>query len=241
MRAPHIFLMWYVLREMRPDLVVESGIWKGQGTWFIEKACPSARIICMDPDLSRLEYKSPKALYTTEDFSSFDFSQVDAGRSVVFFDDHQHAPDRLFQAASKGFSELLFEDNYYPAEVADCYTLKVALAGESWYPEFSLSNILKRILHGKPKPYLHTQAMAQKLERLIDVYEELPPVALSSTTRWNTEWSATPSPLLTGFDTARQEFWDEADAYTWMAYVRLRQEAGAVDERPQLDDGKAVR
>ena len=49
MLSPHMFLMWFALKTLQPKVVIESGVWLGQGTWFVEKACPDARICCLDP------------------------------------------------------------------------------------------------------------------------------------------------------------------------------------------------
>jgi len=55
MRTPQLFAVWSILRALEPELVVESGVWKGLSTWLIEKACPSARVISIDIDLFRRE------------------------------------------------------------------------------------------------------------------------------------------------------------------------------------------
>ena len=35
MSSTHCFLFWFVLQRLKPKVVVESGVWRGQGTWFI--------------------------------------------------------------------------------------------------------------------------------------------------------------------------------------------------------------
>ena len=39
MKAPHLFALWFIARKLAPDLIVESGVWKGQSTWLLENAC----------------------------------------------------------------------------------------------------------------------------------------------------------------------------------------------------------
>src|SRR5690349_11047684 len=63
MKAPHMAYTWFVLKHLRPKVVIESGVWRGQSTWLIEQTCPDAELHCIDPDLSRLIYRSPKATY----------------------------------------------------------------------------------------------------------------------------------------------------------------------------------
>lgn len=38
MKAPHMFAVWFMTRKLSPDLIVESGIWRGQSTWLLEQA-----------------------------------------------------------------------------------------------------------------------------------------------------------------------------------------------------------
>lgn len=80
-----------MLSRLSPDLIVESGVWKGQGTWLIEQACPQADLICIDLNLSRVEYKSKRAEYFDVDFDLIDFSGRDKTNAICFFDDHQNA------------------------------------------------------------------------------------------------------------------------------------------------------
>lgn len=49
MRAPHMFAVFAALRALSPSVVVESGVWKGAGTWLIEQALPNTHIIALDP------------------------------------------------------------------------------------------------------------------------------------------------------------------------------------------------
>ena len=48
MTSSHLFNTWYALRKLKPKLVIESGVWKGLGTWVIEQALPEAKIISID-------------------------------------------------------------------------------------------------------------------------------------------------------------------------------------------------
>ena len=43
MKFPHMFALFFFLKTLRPDFVVESGIFKGQSTWLIEKTLPNAK------------------------------------------------------------------------------------------------------------------------------------------------------------------------------------------------------
>ncbi|MEK9732518.1 MAG: hypothetical protein VW229_04085, partial [Pelagibacteraceae bacterium] len=71
---PHMFAMYIFLKKIKPKFVVESGVYKGQSTWLIEKVLPKAKLLCIDPDLNNREYISKKAKYSRIDFCEQDFS-----------------------------------------------------------------------------------------------------------------------------------------------------------------------
>jgi hypothetical protein len=99
MRIEHCFAMWYSLQqiEKHSDMpittVIESGAFKGQGTWLIRQALPNARILSLDARgpsrlLDNVEYMTGSDWI---DFSKVDWKakNVDPERTVVFLDDHQ--------------------------------------------------------------------------------------------------------------------------------------------------------
>lgn len=219
MRAPHMFATWFMARKLRPDLIVESGVLGGQSTWLLEQACPGARLVSIDLNLSRLRYKSPTAIYSDRDFSEHDWSEI-PDNALAFFDDHQNAYQRLQQCAWFGFQHIIFEDNY-PASQGDCYSLKKAWQGVGAGADKNLPPAL-----GQP-----ISAEAKALRKRLAVYHEFPPIFKKERTRWGDLWSQdiypTPTPLLD--ESAKERyplFYTEAIYYTWICYVRLN--------RPQL-------
>ena len=60
----HRFALWYMVYSLQPPVIVESGVFQGEGTWFLRQAAPAARIICVDPSpITTLQYKDPNATY----------------------------------------------------------------------------------------------------------------------------------------------------------------------------------
>lgn len=246
MKSPHMFAVWFMAKMLSPDLIVESGIFKGQSTWLLEKACPEARLISIDPCLEYREYISNRATYTNKDFSEQDWKGI-SDRSLVFFDDHQNAYKRLQQCDWFGFKHIIFEDNY-PASQGDCYSLKKAFSHAGFAPENSklshssksvrakVGKKLAKICGIKPlelTPQYDSVKVAPNdcdaamLRRHLDVYEEFPPIIQREKTRWGDDWAAphypTPEPLLT--DPAHPlyaTFAEEAAIYTWICYARLK-------------------
>tara|TARA_Y100000389_G_scaffold23422_1_gene20028 strand:+ start:233 stop:1114 length:882 start_codon:yes stop_codon:yes gene_type:complete len=125
MMFPHMFGLFYVLKTLKPKFVVESGIWKGQSTWLIEKVLPHAKVISIDVKLDKREYisKSKKVTYTNKDFRFLNLKNISKKNSLVFFDDHQNFFDRIIQCHFFGFKDILFDDNYPPNQ-GDCYSFK---------------------------------------------------------------------------------------------------------------------
>jgi hypothetical protein len=137
MRYNHSFALWFMLRALKPEIVIESGVWQGHSTWLIEQACPDARLICLDIDFSRLLYKSAKADYIQKDFAECSWTDVAADQAVCFFDDHQNAYQRLKDMRWAGFTRAIFEDNY-PCGEGDFYSLRQMLKG-CGHPHLQLS------------------------------------------------------------------------------------------------------
>lgn len=230
MKAPHMFATWFMVRKLSPDLIVESGVWKGQGTWMLETACPGARLVSIDLNLGYRRYISRKAVYSDKDFSEHDWSEA-TDRSLAFFDDHQNACERLQQCKWFGFKNVIFEDNY-PPQHGDCYSLKKAFAHAGFHPRTTLRR-LAGLAHRAPGIMAPRQRVApnavdaRMLQKNIEVYSEFPPVFRTPNTRWGDEWLdssyPTPEPVL---DRPTQPshgvFLDEALWYTWICYVRLK-------------------
>ncbi|MEM6630825.1 MAG: hypothetical protein AAF694_14185 [Bacteroidota bacterium] len=230
MQAPHMFATYYMLKKLAPKNVIESGIWKGQGTWLIEQTLPSTKIHSIDINLELREYLSPKVTYHSQDFSTLDWDTLleEKESTVLFFDDHQNAFERVKTCKKLGFKHLIFEDNY-PITQGDCYSLKKAFAGVGFSPQNekkggTLSKLFSKSSKGKVLPNLED---AKFLTENLTQYLEFPPVVKLSTTRWGDAWTEslypTPSPLysLEDLPPHLKVFQEEGKAYTWICYARL--------------------
>lgn len=208
MRSCHLFLAWHSLRQLKPSFIIESGVYKGLGTWWLEQACPEAKIFCIDIDYSNIEYKSPSAVYLHEDFTKHTWDDIDKNDTVIFFDDHQNALQRLMQMKWMGFRKAIFEDNYAPY-CGDCYSCKKMLAqtGNQW----GWDSI-------EPNPF-DRHFFIQNLK----TYQQFPAVFRLAKNRFGFPW--TEDALLEKPRTPAQELLlQEASAYTYMCYVELAQQ-----------------
>lgn len=142
MRLPHCFAFYLFLKKVKPPLVVESGVLRGQGTWLIENTCPDAEIICLDIYPNKRIYTSKKAKYYTKDFKYLDWTNIPEN-SLAFFDDHQNAVDRLIYAKWCGFKHLIFEDNQSADVGGDTYSLKKALSNSGFANTYAKNILFK--------------------------------------------------------------------------------------------------
>ena len=131
MQLAHCFAIYIFLKKVKPSLVVESGVLRGQGTWLIENICPTSEIICIDIYPHKRLYTSKKAKYYSKDFKYLDWTSIPEN-SLAFFDDHQNAVDRLIYAKWCGFKHLIFEDNYSDKQNCDAYSLKRAFSNSGF-------------------------------------------------------------------------------------------------------------
>ncbi len=201
MKSPHMFSAWFAIQFLKPKCIIESGTWKGQGTWFFEKAAPNAKIHSIDIDLGLREYISEKVIYHNIDFFDIDWNDIPKEKTLCFFDDHQDVVERVKFAKENGFKMLMFEDNYPPCQ-GDCYSLKKAFATKGGEDADYLKDVLK-------------------------VYYEFPPVLKSERTRWGDKWDdkkyPTPEPLYKNVENEYlQVYFDELIHYTWICYVELK-------------------
>lgn len=215
MKSPHMFNAWYIIKKLQPDIIIESGVWKGQGTWFFENASPNSDIISIDPYPQFREYTSNKAKYITEDFLSINWSnKIKTLNSLVFFDDHQSCIERIKHCKKHNLQRMIFEDNY-PYNQGDCYSPKKILSQQSYVIDNS---------KGK-KTYDHNQEDYKYLINNIDTYQEMPPIFTESFTRWGDLWDFrhnTPRPLLNkNQSTNYLDLFEERLDYTWICYIEM--------------------
>jgi hypothetical protein len=93
-------------------LIIESGVWKGQTTWLLERACPEASIHGFDLDLGYVDQsRYQKAVFHASDWFGYDLPEGMDDGTLVFFDCHVNHAKRIIEAHSKGIRRLVFDDN----------------------------------------------------------------------------------------------------------------------------------
>lgn len=218
MKFPHMFATYCFLKELDPLLIIESGIWYGQGTWLMENACPNAKIISIDISLYHRKYISNKVIYSSLDITYHDlnayvrdYANGNFDKTVIFLDDHQNVLDRLkYINEYTDIKNILYEDNY-PSNQGDCLSIKKILENTKyvisgqWYDSDPEDN--------------------KYLLSIINEYFEFPPVIKTETTRWGDLWDGvyeTKSPLYETIPTEITIFENEMKDYTWICYLKMK-------------------
>ena len=122
----HAFALWFVLMKMKPTHVIESGVYRGQGTWLIRKTVgPDVKVFSIDPrkpdNLLVFKDTNPNTIYFMgdkfKDFAQLSWQSIipkreDRENTLVVLDDHMSAIKRVQQMMSFGFRNLWYDDNW---------------------------------------------------------------------------------------------------------------------------------
>ncbi len=142
-QVSHSYALWLAIKNLCPDVVIESGVYRGLTTWVIEQAF-QGQIICLDPvhpnhyndkewngtlsqDRSYVS-KSPRVRYlcgsSFTDFGSMDASFIKGRKVLAFFDDHVSQVRRLAECQALNISFAIFDDNWSFLDTQDLVTIK---------------------------------------------------------------------------------------------------------------------
>lgn len=104
-------LLWTIAHALRPELVVESGVFRGFTTWVLRQACPDARQHAFDVSFAERQRVEPGVHYHEQDWMALDLSCPALAPALIYFDDHVDQWKRIREATSRGFRYLIFDDS----------------------------------------------------------------------------------------------------------------------------------
>lgn len=243
----HYFALFTIIRQVKPTAIVESGAWKGMGTWFLRQAAGNdVKIVVVSPQQPGL-YVDPNGLYLTgEKFVDFSKTTVeqweqwvpDIKQTLLFMDDHQAELRRLLEARALGFVHMAYDDNYPPG-TGDNFSLKKACSGMKLWHYLGETVALWQDDFDKVRRALSDQEFQQyyqSFHNAVDVYAEFPPTwkgpSRFPSLQNDTKLAAISEPSL--FARAQLEAWGlgdedidgwklEAEKYTFIVYARIKQ------------------
>ena len=239
MKFTHMFYFYLILKNLRPELVIESGVYKGQSTWLIERTLPNSKIISIDIDLNKREYISKKVEYRSLDFKYNEFKNL-PNNTLVFFDDHVNHVERIKQSNFFGIKNIVLEDNYTDNK-GDFQTLKQVSNNYNFNHKpgflslvktyFQFTNIIvKKIFSSKYNSNIdlnhinqrirdafHNKETLSYLNNLIETYYEFPPLISG-----NKNNEMIKKPILHETPKDIIEYSDELFDYNFMTYIKLK-------------------
>ena len=218
MKVPDMFSLYFLLKKLRPSVVIESGVWNGQSTKLIRETLEDVKIISLDPrpiegyiDENTTYYVGDKF----KDFKDLDLSSFDMNSVLCFFDDHQNQAERLIQCIDKNVKHVFFNDNY-PVNCGSHFSIQHLLNNDrrlvfdietqypysiNTFPQIDLSNtneITKRI----EKYVIFPNIFSKKIEMVEGLFDC--------------------DAFLGNEDIEKyQPFYKSAQTYTWNTYILL--------------------
>lgn len=144
MRINHMFAFYYLLKKMKPKYIIESGVFKGQGTWLIKTVLPNSKIFSIDLDLTQRTYISKRVKYLDYDFKYFN-EKIEPDKTLAFFDDHTDHLERIKQCKYLNIKHIIFEDNY-EIDKGDFNSLKLILKQKNFIHKIHFSSHLKTLM-----------------------------------------------------------------------------------------------
>ena len=198
MSSPDMFTLFIALKNIKPDIVIESGVWNGWSTKLIRKSVgEDCKIICLDPrDVPKEGFKDTNlntTYYTGGNFIDFKDLDLKSDLNILaFFDDHIDVMLRLKESKEKNIKHLFFNDNY-PVDHGSHRTLTHIFSNEKENKE---------------------------IEKMIERYLIFPNVFKGTVGGIETEGYFEHTPI------NKEQYWiffNDRKAYRWNTYVELCQ------------------
>src|SRR5256885_5380879 len=152
-------------RGLNPDLIVESGVYKGQSSYFLASACPRAKIHAFDPDPQQLVHRTPGVIYHGYDWMNAEVKCHPVGAGLCFFDDHQSQALRVIQAHERGFRHLIVDDSWPIVVVTGCGWPPLPSVDMIMNNPLAPGEVVKWVEAGKIWTYIHTEEMQELCAR----------------------------------------------------------------------------
>jgi hypothetical protein len=119
--------LFVIAKAMKPEVIIDSGTYKGGSAWVFAQAVPEAKILSFDIDLSNLALRMDGVTYTQSDWTDFDWRNFDIAHGLIYFDDHLDQARRLIEAAKVGLPVAIFDDDFPVTAFADMAHNGIAL------------------------------------------------------------------------------------------------------------------
>lgn len=133
----NIFVIPFLLK---PDIVVESGVFQGKSSFFLKMGNPNSEMYCFDINFKNLKYRNSKIKYFETNWMEINLQCQSNQIGFCFFDDHVNQALRVIQAYQRGFKYMIFDDSW-PLQIPGC----------GWPPIPSIDSLLNNEFESKEK------------------------------------------------------------------------------------------
>jgi len=174
---PSGVMLFLMARCLAPGLIVESGVYKGQSSYFLASACPGAAIHAFDPNLQEVSYHTPGVTYREYDWMNAEMKCDPGSTGLCFFDDHQNQALRVIQAHERGFRHMIFDDSWPIEAVTGCGWPPLPSVDMIMNNPLAPGEVVKWVEMGKIWTYVHSEEMRDlcaRARRLIKAAYEVP-------------------------------------------------------------------
>lgn len=168
------YWLYMIGRMLDPELIIESGVFRGQSSWLLRQLNANAEQHAFDIDLRNLEYRDGNIHYHEMDWMSFNISCRNPDKSLVFFDDHISHAARLKEAHQRGFKWLVFDDNvlmdrYEMIGIPPLPTIEMM-----YNPSYKDGDGINWTVAGQTRRFVYSSLEAEQARRLISGYLVFP-------------------------------------------------------------------
>jgi hypothetical protein len=102
--------LFLLARELRPRVIVESGVYYGSSLFTFKNAVPEARIFAFDVNFANLRMRLEGVDYREHDWGH-DNVRAESASDLCFFDDHINNCLRIRQSYERGFRHVILDDS----------------------------------------------------------------------------------------------------------------------------------
>ena len=226
MKIPDMFSFYFLLKQLCPQVVIESGVWNGLSTKLIRNTLGNdVKIICLDPrnidtqnggfiddNINTTYFVGDKFI----DFDQLDVSSFNKETLLCFFDDHQNSAQRLVQAKNKAVKHLFFNDNY-PVNCGSHYTIQHLLDNDP-RDKFDLHNQYNYSINTFPQIDMNRR---EEYIQYIDKYHIFPNIYPSKIDTWEGNFDCESFFNASQYGDKYYIFKKYASNYCWNTYLTL--------------------
>ena len=168
--------LFLLARCLDPGLIVESGVYKGQSSYFLTTACPRAEMHAFDPNLNEA-VRVPRVVYHANDWMLTEITCGANVKGLCFFDDHQNQALRVLQAFERGFKYMIVDDSWPMETITGCGWPPIPSIDMVIRDSLDPDEVVEWVEFGKIWTYVHTPEMrdlCSRARRLIRAAYEVP-------------------------------------------------------------------